>query len=452
MADMTILVVDDEPGVRSSVKGVLEDESFKVFTAGSGEECLEQLTKLKPDVVLLDVLMPSGIDGIETLRRIKEMGSDVAVIMISGHGNIDMAVEAMELGALDFIEKPLSIDRMLIRLSQALEKKKIQEEYWLLKKEMDERYQMVGESRVMRELVSRIQQVAPTNSTVLIVGENGTGKELVARAIHRNSKRSDQPFVQVNCAAIPDDLIESELFGHEKGAFTGAIASVKGKFQQADKGTIFLDEIGDMSLRTQSKVLRVLEEKEFTRIGGRDVIQVDVRVIAATNKDLNVEVRAERFREDLFYRLNVIPIHVPPLRERPEDIPLLASHFISRFCRENGKREKRISQEAMQLLQSHKWPGNVRELKNLTERLAIMVPSDAIKASDLPDSLMGEYISTSSMKLREARNEFERRFILQALQRNDWNITETANQLGIERTNLHRKMRQHDINREGDVA
>jgi two-component system nitrogen regulation response regulator NtrX len=228
MADMTILVVDDEPGVRSSVKGVLEDEGFKVFTAGSGEECLEQLTKLKPDVVLLDVLMPSGIDGIVTLRRIKEMGSDVAVIMISGHGNIDMAVEAMELGALDFIEKPLSIDRMLIRLSQALEKKKIQEEYWLLKKEMDERYQMVGESRVMRELVSKIQQVAPTSSTVLIIGENGTGKELVARAIHRNSRRSKQPFIQVNCAAIPDDLIESELFGHEKGAFTGAIASVKG--------------------------------------------------------------------------------------------------------------------------------------------------------------------------------------------------------------------------------
>lgn len=451
MGDMTILVVDDEPGVRSSVKGVLEDEGFRAFTASSGEECLEQLTKLKPDVVLLDVLMPSGIDGIETLRRIKEMGSDVAVIMISGHGNIDMAVEAMELGALDFIEKPLSIDRMLIRLSQALEKKKIQEEYWLLKKEMDERYQMVGESRVMRELVSRVQQVAPTNSTVLIVGENGTGKELVARAIHRNSKRNGQPFVQVNCAAIPDDLIESELFGHEKGAFTGAIASVKGKFEQADGGTIFLDEIGDMSLRTQSKVLRVLEEKDFTRIGGRDIIQVDVRVIAATNKDLNVEVQEERFREDLFYRLNVIPIHVPPLRERPEDIPLLANHFTSRFCRENGKREKRFSQEAMELLQTYKWPGNVRELKNLIERLVIMVPSNDIKASDLPDSPMEEYISASSMKLREARNEFERRFILQALQRNDWNITETANQLGIERTNLHRKMRQHDINRENNT-
>lgn len=448
MADMTILVVDDEPGVRSSVKGVLEDEGFKVFTAGSGEECLEQLTKLKPDVVLLDVLMPSGIDGIETLRRIKEMGSDVAVIMISGHGNIDMAVEAMELGALDFIEKPLSIDRMLIRLSQALEKKKIQEEYWLLKKEMDERYQMVGESRIMRELVSKIQQVAPTSSTALIVGENGTGKELVARAIHRNSRRSKQSFIQVNCAAIPDDLIESELFGHEKGAFTGAIASVKGKFEQADGGTIFLDEIGDMSLRTQSKVLRVLEEKDFTRIGGRDIIQVDVRVIAATNKDLNVEVQQERFREDLFYRLNVIPIHVPSLRERPEDIPLLAAHFTSRFCRENGKREKKISQEAMELLQTYKWPGNVRELKNLIERLVIMVPSNNIKASDLPDSLMEDCISTSSMKLREARNEFERRFIFQALQRNDWNITETANQLGIERTNLHRKMRQHDINRE----
>ena len=359
-----------------------------------------------------------------------------------------MAVTAMELGALDFIEKPLSVDRILIRLNQALEKRKLQEENVLLKKEIDERYQMIGESSVMRELAAKIQQVAPTNSRVLVMGENGTGKELVGRAIHRNSKRSDQPFLQVNCAAIPDELIESELFGHERGAFTGAIASTRGKFEQANGGTILLDEVGDMSLRTQSKVLRVLEQQEFTRLGGRDAIKVDVRVIAATNKDLSAEVQEGKFREDLFYRLNVIPVYVPPLRKRVEDIPLLTAYFMTRFCRENGKREKKIAQEAMKLLQAYRWPGNVRELKNVIERLAIMVPSDVIEASDLPDNFMEHSISVSSLTLREAKNEFEYRFILQALQLNDWNITETARQLGIERTNLHRKMRQHNVSRE----
>jgi len=451
MEGTTILVVDDEPGVRSSLKGILEDEGFEVFTAASGEEGLKQIEKLRPDVVLLDVLMPSGIDGIETLRRIKGSGSDTAVIMISGHGTIDMAVTAMELGALDFVEKPLSVDRILIRLTQALEKKRLQEENVLLKREMDERYQIIGESPPMRELAAKIQQVAPTNSRVLIMGENGTGKELVARAIHRNSGRSNQPFIQVNCAAIPDELIESELFGHERGAFTGAIASTQGKFQQADGGTVLLDEIGDMSLRTQSKVLRVLEEHEFTRVGGRDAIKVDVRVIAATNKNLSEEVQKGGFREDLFYRLNVIPIHVPPLRERVEDIPLLATYFLTQFCRENGKRKKSLSQEAMKLLQAYRWPGNVRELKNIIERLVIMVPSDTIEASDMPDNLTEHSISASSLVLKEARNEFERRFILQALRLNNWNITETAQQLGIERTNLHRKMRQHDISRELSV-
>lgn len=448
MVNMTFLVVDDEPGVRSSLKGVLEDEGFQVFTAASGEEGLEQVEEIRPDVVLLDVLMPLGIDGIETLRRLKGAGSDAAVMMISGHGTIEMAVTAMELGALDFIEKPLSVDRILIRLNQALEKRKLREENVLLKKERDERYQMIGESPAMRELVVRIQQVAPTNSGVLIMGENGTGKELAARAIHRNSKRSSQPFVQVNCAAIPEELIESELFGHERGAFTGAIASTQGKFEQADGGTILLDEIGDMSLRTQSKVLRVLEEREFTRVGGSKHIKTNVRVIAATNKDLSAEVKTGNFREDLFYRLNVIPIYVPPLRERIEDIPLLTTYFLTRYCRENGKRDKKISQEAMTLLQSYKWPGNIRELKNVIERLVIMAPSDIIKASDLPDNLTQQPTSVSSIKLKEARNDFERRFILQALRLNNWNITDTAAQLGIERTNLHRKMRQHNISRE----
>ncbi|MBD3182779.1 AAA domain-containing protein, partial [Candidatus Poribacteria bacterium] len=371
-------------------------------------------------------------------------------IMISGHGTIYMAVTAMELGALDFIEKPLSVDRMLIRLTHALDKKKLQDEYMLLKREADERYQMIGESQVMQELVAKIRQVAPTNSRVLITGENGTGKELAARAIHRNSERKDKPFIQMNYAAIPQDLIESELFGHEKGAFTGAIKRTQGKFEQADGGTILLDEIGDMSLLTQAKVLRVLESGEFTRVGGGELINVDVRVIAATNKELDTEVKEGRFREDLFYRLNVIPINIPALRERTDDIPILADYFMNTFCRENGKRIKKIEPEAMKILQSYSWPGNVRELKNLVERLVIMAPSDTIKPSDLPSSLTGdESISPdiSSMTLKDARNEFERKFILDALDKHDWNVTETASQLGIERTNLYRKMRQHDIER-----
>lgn len=453
MSDRTILIVDDEPSIRSSLKGVLEDEDFKVYTANSGEEALEKLQSLKPDVILLDVLMPGGIDGIETLRRIKNIEPDSAVIIITGHGTIDMTVTAMEMGALDFIEKPLSVDRILMRIEQALEKKKLKEENISLKKEIDERFQIIGESLPMRELATKIMQVAPTNSRVLIMGENGTGKELVARALHRNSRRSDKPFVQVNCAAIPDELIESELFGHEKGAFTGAIARTQGKFEQANGGTLFLDEIGDMSLRTQSKVLRVLETQEFTRIGGKDIIHVDVRVIAATNKNLRKEVDEGRFREDLFYRLNVIPIYVPPLRERKEDIPLLVAYFLNRFCIEHGKREKRISPSAMQILQQYNWPGNVRELKNIVERLVIMVSGDVIEVSDLPSDIIGQIsddIGFPNLELKDARNEFERKYILQVLRANNWNISETANQLGIERTNLYRKMKQYNITRESN--
>lgn len=453
MSDKIILIVDDEPNIRTSLKGVLEDESFKVYTASSGEEALENLQKIKPDVILLDVLMPGGIDGIETLRRIKSLEPDSAVIIITGHGTIDMTVNAMEMGALDFIEKPLSIDRILMRIEQALEKKKLREENISLKKEIDERFQIIGESLPMRELAMKIMQVAPTNSRVLIMGENGTGKELVARAIHRNSKRSDKPFIQVNCAAIPDELIESELFGHEKGAFTGAIARTQGKFEQANGGTILLDEIGDMSLRAQSKVLRALETQEFAKIGGKDIIHVDVRVIAATNKNLRKEVDEGRFREDLFYRLNVIPIYVPPLRERTEDIPLLVTYFLNRFCIEHGKREKRITPSAMYLLQQYSWPGNVRELKNVVERLVIMVPGDIIDVSDLPTDIVGhisENFTPSSLELKDARNEFEKKYILQVLRANNWNISETANQLGIERTNLYRKMKQYNITRESN--
>lgn len=448
---MKVLIVDDEPNVRSSLKGVLEDEGFSVLTASNGEESLEIIRKDKPDIVLLDVLMP-GIDGIETLRRIKNYDSSIIVLMISGHGTIDMAVKAMELGAMDFIEKPLSADRIIIRINQAIEKNKLRTENILLKKEIDEKYQIIGESQVMRDLIAKIMSVAPTNSRVLIFGENGTGKELVARAIHRNSKRSDRPFIQVNCAAIPDDLIESELFGHERGSFTGAITRSIGKFEQANNATLFLDEIGDMSIRTQSKVLKAIEEGEFTRIGGKEPIKVDVRIISATNKDLQQEVEQGRFREDLYYRLNVIPIYVPPLRERIEDIPLLVSYFLSKFSAENGVKEKRISQSAMKLLQSYHWPGNVRELKNLIERLVIMVSSDSIEVGDLPNNLFEQPKTTklSAVELRKAKNDFEREYILQTLRSCDWNITETAKKLGIERTNLHRKMKQYGISRKKD--
>jgi two-component system nitrogen regulation response regulator NtrX len=431
------------------MKGVLEDEDFKVFTAKSGEEAIEMMPKTMPDVVLLDVLMPGGIDGIETLRRIKASNADIIVIMFSAHGTIDMAVKAMELGALDFIEKPISVEPFLIRLDQAIEKKNLQNENLMLKKEIDERFQIIGESSVMRDLATKIMHVAPTNTRVLILGDNGTGKELVARAIHRNSKRGDKSFIQVNCAAIPDELIESELFGHEKGAFTGAITRTQGKFEQANGATLFLDEIGDMSLRTQSKALKAIEEQEFTRIGGKEPIQVDVRIITATNKNLKKEVEQGKFREDLFYRLNVIPIYVPSLRERIEDIPLLVSYFLTKFSVENGGREKRISQSAIKLLQSYQWPGNVRELKNLIERLVIMVPSDTIEASDLPSSLLEHAKSTqlSPMELKKARNDFERDFIIQTLESCNWNITEASQKLGIERTNLHIKMKQYNINR-----
>ncbi|MGB9595126.1 MAG: sigma-54-dependent transcriptional regulator [Candidatus Poribacteria bacterium] len=449
---MKILVVDDERNVRSSLKGVLEDEGFIVLTASSGEEALEIIRKDKPDVVLLDVLMPAGIDGIETLRRIKNYDSSIIVLMISGHGTIDMAVKAMELGATDFIQKPLSAETIIVRINQAVEKNKLRTENVLLKKEIDERYQIIGESPVMRDLIAKIMSVAPTNSRVLIFGENGTGKELVARAIHKNSRRNDRPFIQVNCAAIPDDLIESELFGHEKGSFTGAITRTIGKFEQANNATLFLDEIGDMSLRTQSKVLKAIEEGEFTRIGGKEPIKVDVRIISATNKDLQQEVEQGKFREDLYYRLNVIPIYVPPLRERIEDIPLLVSYFLAKFSVENGIKEKRISQSAMKLLQSYHWPGNVRELKNLIERLVIMVPSDSIEASDLPSSFFEQpkVSEPSVVELRKAKNDFEREYILRILKSCDWNITETAKILGIERTNLHRKMKQYGISRKKD--
>ncbi|MFQ6039642.1 MAG: sigma-54-dependent transcriptional regulator [Candidatus Poribacteria bacterium] len=446
--NITILIIDDEPNVCSSLQGILEDEGYTAYTAQSGEEGLEQLARRDANIVLLDILMPGGIDGIETLRRIKSDYPDAGVIMITGHGTYEYALEAGKLGALDFIEKPLSIDKVLVRIEQALEKRRLEAENVQLKQEVEERYRLIGESPAMQEIKRTIARVAPTNGRVLITGESGTGKELVARAIHNQSLRRDGLFVPVNCAAIPQELIEAELFGHERGAFTGATHRRIGRFEQADGGTLFLDEIGNMSLQTQAKVLRSIETQEFERIGGKNTIKVDTRIIAATNKDLDAEIKEDNFREDLYYRLNVIPIDIPPLRRRKKDIPLLAEHFLVQFCRENNKSKKRLSTEAMKILERYSWPGNVRELRNIIERLVIMSRGDVIEVDDLPQDLEETMEHRTPGSLRDARRQFESDFIRQYLENNNWNIAKTARQLGIERTNLYRKMRQYDISRD----
>jgi len=447
-SNIKILIIDDEPNVCSSLQGILEDEGYTVYTVLSGEEGLEQLAKQDANIVLLDILMPGGIDGIETLRGIKGDYPDVGVIMITGHGNYEYALEAGKLGALDFIEKPLSIDKVLVRIEQALEKIRLETENVQLKREMEEKYKLVGESHAMQEIQKMIARIAPTNGRVLITGDSGTGKELVARAIHNQSLRSDGLFVPVNCAAIPQELIEAELFGHERGAFTGATHRRTGRFEQADGGTLFLDEIGNMSLQTQAKVLRAIETQEFERIGGKNTIKVDTRIIAATNKDLDAEIQEDNFREDLYYRLNVIPVDIPPLRQRKKDISLLAEHFLIQFCTENNKSKKGISKEAMKFLEKYSWPGNVRELRNIIERLVIMSRGDVIEVEDLPQDLEETMAHQTSGTLRDARQHFESDFIRQCLEDSNWNVTETARQLGIERTNLYRKMRQYNISRD----
>jgi len=449
--NITILIIDDEPNVCSSLQGVLEDEGYTAYTAQSGEEGLEQLARRDANIVLLDILMPGGIDGIETLRRIKSDYPDVGVIMITGHGSYEYALEAGKLGALDFIEKPLSIDKVLTRIEQALKKMRLEAENVQLKQEVEEKYKLIGESLAMQEIQKIIARVAPTNGRVLITGESGTGKELVARAIHNQSLRSNELFVPVNCAAIPQELIEAELFGHEKGAFTGAMYRRIGKFEQADGGTLFLDEVGNMSLQTQAKVLRAIENGEFERIGGKNTIKVDTRIVAATNKDLNAEIQEGNFREDLYYRLNVIPIDIPPLRHRKKDIPLLAEHFLTQFCRENNKPKKQLSKEAVKILERYSWPGNVRELRNIIERLVIMSRGNVIEVDDIPQDLEETMTQQASGTLRDAKHQFESNFIRQCLENNNWKITETARQLGIERTNLHRKMRQYGISRDERV-
>jgi two-component system, NtrC family, nitrogen regulation response regulator NtrX len=455
MSKENLLVVDDEPNIRSSLEGILQDEGYEVASAGSAEEALSFVQKGPPDLVLLDIWLP-GMDGIAALERMKRLVPDLAVVMISGHGSIEAAVKAIKLGAYDFIEKPLSLERVILVVRHALDQARLEKENLQLRQTLQKRYAIVGESPALDNIQQMVRSVAPTNGRVLIRGESGTGKELVARAIHGQSSRRDRPFVEVNCAAIPEDLIESELFGHEKGSFTGATAKRRGKFELADGGTLFLDEVGDMSLRTQAKVLRVLEEQRFERVGGIESIEVDVRVLAASNKDLVQAIQAGKFREDLYYRLNVVPLYVPPLRERRGDVTLLVSHFLREFCGEYGKREKVMSGEAMKALTNYHWPGNVRELKNLIERLIIMVPSDRIELFDVESSL-GPSVSVpggigmegplGEDSLREAMDQFEKAFILERLRENNWNISRTAEKMGVERSNLHRKLKALGIKR-----
>ena len=452
-----ILVVDDEERIRQSLNGILKDEGYEVLEAKDGAQALKQVETDPPELILLDIWMP-GMDGMEVLERVKGQIPNLPVIMISGHGNIELAVKAVKLGAYDFIEKPLSLEKVLLTVNNALLFSKLEQENQALRQEVQKKYEIVGNSPGIQQLKEQIKIVAPTNGWVLINGENGTGKELVARGIHTLSLRADRSFVEVNCAAIPEELIESELFGHEKGSFTGALTKKRGKFDLANEGTIFLDEIADMSLKTQAKILRILQEQKFERVGGTEMIYVDVRVIAATNRDLKEEIQKGKFREDLYYRLNVIPIGVPPLRDRETDIPLLVDHFIAEFCVENNKELKKISQEAMNLLVTYSWPGNVRELKNIVERMVIMTRGGVIEAKDVPDPIQQqpkapmEFSFLEFSLLRDARREFEKRFIMKKLVENDENISKTAEVIGIERSNLHRKIKSYGIEMKKELS
>ena len=447
MAGERILVVDDERAIQGTLRAVLEDEGYRVTTAGAGEEAIRVATDEAPDLIFLDIWMP-GMDGLETLAELKRVRPELVVIMVSGHATIETAVKATRLGAYDFIEKPLSLEKTLVSVTRALEHGRLERENANLKAKLDARTEIIGESAPMRALREAIATAAPTSGRVLVHGENGSGKELVARAIHGLSGRREAPFVEVNCAAIPEELIESELFGHERGAFTGAVARRRGKFETADGGTLFLDEIGDMSLKTQAKVLRALEEQVIERVGGREPIKVDVRVIAASNRDLQGRIAQGAFREDLFYRLNVIPIEVPPLRERRDDVPMLVDHFIAVFSAENGKRLKTISGEALAYFLAYDWPGNVRELRNMVERLVIMTAGDVIGPDDVPAPLRPKEappIAEGPRSLKDARDGFERAYILAELRTNDWNMTRTAERLGIERSHLYRKIKSYGI-------
>jgi two-component system, NtrC family, nitrogen regulation response regulator NtrX len=459
----SILVVDDEDAIVSSLSSILQDEGYEVSVAKSGAEALKIYTTDPPDLALLDIWM-TEMDGLETLRRIKELVPTAQVMMMSGHGSIETAVKAIKLGAYDYIEKPLSLENVTLRVKHALEQYRLEEENRSLRTKVQRKFELVGQSPAMQQLRQLIDTAGPTNSRVLIGGENGTGKELVARAIHLQSARADRPFVAVNCAAIPETLIESELFGHEKGSFSGATSMKRGQFEQADGGTLFLDEIGDMSLSTQAKVLRALQEQQFTRVGGTKLLKVDVRVLAASNKDLMKEIEKGAFREDLYYRLNVVPIVVPPLRERREDIPLLIRHFMKLHTEEQGLRVKEITPEAMNVFQQYEWPGNIRELRNLIERLMIMVAGPVIDTAQANMSLQVKASGAATIggvaaaapavnplftqpfdSLRDARNAFEKEYIARKLREHHWNISRTAEELKIERSHLHRKIKLLDV-------
>ena len=450
-----ILVVDDEAEIRRSVRMILEYEGYDVMEASSGPEGIALVEKESPDLVFLDVKMP-GMDGLEALQRIRTVSETLPVVIISGHGTVSTAVEATKAGAFDFIEKPLASERVLLTIRNALDQTRLADENRSLKRAAEVRHQMVGESPALRHVWDAIKRAAPTNATVLLLGESGAGKELVARSIHRNSLRSRERFVQVNCAAIPEELIESELFGHEKGSFTGATEKQIGKFEQADKGTIFLDEVGDMSPKTQAKVLRVLQEGEVERLGSARTIKVDVRVIAATNKDLEGEIEKGTFREDLYFRLSVIPITVPPLRERREDIPLLIRHFAELFSREHNRRPHRFTPAALEFMQKARWKGNVRELKNTVERLLIMTPGDSVDVDDLRDVVrlepkaQGPDNEKNPGTLREFKESAERAFLVGKLRENGWNISKTAEVIGTPRSNLYKKLEQYGIAQETD--
>jgi len=465
-----ILVIDDEAAIRDSLRMILEYEHYEFIGAASGPDGLVIIKRDPPDMVLLDIKMP-GMNGLETLAEIRKVEETLPVAMISGHGTITDAMQATRLGAFDFIEKPFTSERVLVTVAKGLEVRELRQENRELKLAMESKYEIVGQSPALKAVLEAVRRAAPTNATVLLLGESGVGKELVARTIHRNSPRAGQRFIQVNCAAIPEELIESELFGHEKGSFTGATEKQIGKFEQADRGTIFLDEIGDMSAKTQAKVLRVLQEQEVERLGSARTIKVDVRVIAATNKHLEEAIQRGEFREDLYFRLNVIPIVVPPLRERREDIPPLVQHFARRMSEEHNVRPKRFEARAMEALQRHRWRGNIRELRNTVERVMIMTTGDVVRVEDLPQEVRGETAARqpgtelpaaaaadsavpagalSAGTLREFKDAAERAYLVQKLRENNWNISKTAEVIDTPRSNLYKKLEQYGISQEAD--
>jgi two-component system nitrogen regulation response regulator NtrX len=449
----SVLIVDDERGIRETLRGVLEDEGFEVEAVESGEDCLKSVETGNFACILLDIWLP-GIDGLETLKKLRENGNDSSVVMISGHGNIETAVNATKLGAFDFIEKPLSLEKTILTVRNAIKQRELERVNANLAEQLNQEYAMVGESIAMRALRKQIAIVAPTDGRVLISGESGTGKELVARALHAQSKRAGAPFVEINSAAIPEDLVESELFGHAKGAFSGALQAKKGKFEIADGATLFLDEIGDMSPRVQAKILRVLEEQRFEPVGSNTPVKVDVRVLSATNKPLESLIENGNFRADLFYRLNVIPFQIPPLRERLEDVPLLVEHFNRKFSVEYAKKTKNFTKEAIEALQNYAWLGNVRELRNTIERVVIMISKQKITADDLPQTNQTDEPPASSFRFpsfKEATDAYQREFILHKLTEADGNVSRAAELMGVDRSHLYRRMRNLGINAEKSV-